>query len=275
MFSRERGEIDPLLLHRILQEGYAMGLRRVGLYTTGEMFMCKELITHIQSAKDIGYEYIYTDTNGSLASEEKLIDIIQAGVDSIKFSINAGTRETYLSIHGHDDFDKVVKNLKMCHKQKQIINPKLRIMVDITVTQKAEAEVKQLKRLVMPYVDAFISSYVRALPQIGDDTLFHQIKTVEVPAHNISIPCQMVLERVHVTYNGYLTACCADFNHDLLLADLNVMSLQEAWTSSNAINFRRRHVNNEVEGTMCHGCSLGRYIPYAPLDVLNNDKSME
>ena len=49
----KQGEIAPELLKRILQEAYAMGIRRVGVYTTGEMFLCKEIETHIRNAKEI------------------------------------------------------------------------------------------------------------------------------------------------------------------------------------------------------------------------------
>jgi molybdenum cofactor biosynthesis enzyme MoaA len=110
------GEIDIEFLKRVLQEAYDMGLRRVGLYSTGEMFLCKEVASHIRNAKQIGYEYIYSDTNGLLATKENLKKVIDAGIHSIKFSINAGTRETYRLIHGHDAFDQVLENLKICYK---------------------------------------------------------------------------------------------------------------------------------------------------------------
>ena len=36
---------------------------------------------------------------------------IDNGLDSIKFSIHGGTKDTYKKIHGKDDFDRVIKNL--------------------------------------------------------------------------------------------------------------------------------------------------------------------
>ena len=78
----------------------------------------------------------------------------------------------------------------------------------------------------------------------------------------------MVLNRIHVTYNGYLSACCIDFNHDLILADLNKMSLADAWTSESAVNFRKKHLLNQVEGTMCYGCSIGKFVPYEPYEYV-------
>jgi MoaA/NifB/PqqE/SkfB family radical SAM enzyme len=102
------GDIDPEFLKRILREAYDMGVRRVGLYTIGEMFLCKDIVTHIKNAKETGYEYIYADTNGALADKNNLEAVITAGLDSIKFSINAGKAETYKIIHGHDKFENLL-----------------------------------------------------------------------------------------------------------------------------------------------------------------------
>ena len=38
--------------------------------------------------------------------------MIDAGCDSIKFSINANNKKEFEEVHGYDDFDKVTENLK-------------------------------------------------------------------------------------------------------------------------------------------------------------------
>jgi len=263
--GHKHGEIDKDLLHRILVEGFQLGLRRVGLYTVGEMFLCKDIVTHIRNAKKVGYEYVYADTNGALANEERLESVIKAELDSIKFSINAGKKETYAVIHGRDDFDEVIGNLRICHKLKLKLNPKLKIMVSFVVTRQTE-EVELLQELVSPYIDVFVPHAVRAFFQQHDDDISHmRTKTYGGNERGNTIPCSMVLNRIHVTNNGYYSACCVDFNHDLLLADLKTMPLAEAWTSESALSFKRKHLLRQIEGTMCHGCSMGRFIPYSPL----------
>lgn len=260
--AQKQGEIDVPLLKRILSEGYEMGLRRVGLYTTGEIFMCKDAPVHIRNAKEIGYEYIYADTNGALASKENLEKVISAGLDSLKFSINAGKKETYAFIHGHDDFEQVIDNMKTCHELKKEINPGLKIMLSFIVTRQTMDEVELLRRITAPYVDTFIAHPVRAwLHQYDMDLSYLKI---EENTKSI-IPCGMVFNRVHVTYDGFLSACCIDFNHDLLLADLKTTSLQEAWTSENAVNLRKKHIQNQLEDTMCYCCSRGGHFPYKAL----------
>lgn len=50
---------------------------------------------------------MYLTSNGSLATPERIRAVIDAGLDSLKFSVNAPQRKLYAFIHGHDDFDKV------------------------------------------------------------------------------------------------------------------------------------------------------------------------
>lgn len=264
--QQKQGEIDVRFLKRILYEAYEMGVHRVGLYTTGEMFMCKEVATHIRNAKEIGYEYVYADTNGALASKENLEKVMTAGLDSLKFSINAGKSDSYRFIHGHDDFNRVIDNLKLCHELKKKINPRMKILVSFIVTKKTADEVEILRRMTAPYVDAFITHPVRWYLQQCDVDLSHlKMENSTTP----NVPCDMVFDRIHVTYDGFLSACCVDFNHDLLVADLNKTTLYEAWSSENAVSLRKRHIHDQLEGTMCYGCTRGRFVPYEALQISN------
>ena len=77
--------------------------------------------------------------------------------------------------------------------------------------------------------------------------------------------CSMVFDRIHITHNGFLTACCQDFNDDLLIADLKKVSLYDAWNGEKFKRFREMHLTKKLEGTLCHGCLNGIYQPYEPL----------
>jgi radical SAM protein with 4Fe4S-binding SPASM domain len=66
--------------------------------------------------------------------------------------------------------------------------------------------------------------------------------------------CHLPFNRIHVTQEGYLTLCCVDFQNYLALADLNKMSLAEAWTSERFREMRRRHLADQLTGTLCGRC---------------------
>jgi hypothetical protein len=77
----------------------------------------------------------------------------------------------------------------------------------------------------------------------------------------------MVFTRLHITFDGYLTGCCQDFNYDLLLADLKKTPLKEAWESRNALELRKAHIRKAVEGILCNNCIQEKYQRYTALKL--------
>jgi MoaA/NifB/PqqE/SkfB family radical SAM enzyme len=259
------GDIDHVFLKRILHEAYDMGVRWVGLYTIGEMFLCKNIVTHIKNAKEAGFEYIYADTNGALADKKNLESVITAGLDSIKFSINAGKTETYKKIHGQDKFETVIENLRICYELKQQLNQKMKILVSFVVTKENEDEIEILRGMVKPYINEYMVHPMSVRPCSETDK-----RNTLVPRMGKSmqeIPCSMVFTRLHITFDGFLTACCQDFNYNLLLADLKTTSLKKAWVSKNAIKLRQAHLNRNVEGFLCDNCVKPEFQKYTTLKL--------
>ena len=109
--KRRVGKMAPEMVESVLRQAYELGAREVGMYATGEPFIVPELPEYIRLAKEIGYTYVYLTSNGSLATPERIRAVVDAGVDSVKFSINAPERKLYEFIHGYDDFDKVYGHL--------------------------------------------------------------------------------------------------------------------------------------------------------------------
>jgi molybdenum cofactor biosynthesis enzyme MoaA len=85
--KRKIGKIEPEFVKNILRQAYELRTREVGFYATGEPFLVKELPEFIALAKSTGYGYVYLTPNGAVATPERIRAVIDAGLDSIKFSI--------------------------------------------------------------------------------------------------------------------------------------------------------------------------------------------
>ena len=85
--------------------------------------------------KQKGYEYVYITSNGALAEPERMKKAIDAGVDSIKFSINAVEREAYKLIHGRDELEAVLKNLEWLYGYKEKHQIPINIYVSSVATR--------------------------------------------------------------------------------------------------------------------------------------------
>ena len=56
-----------------------------------------------------------------LGGPDKFRELLDAGLSSIKFSINGGTREAYLRAHGKDHFDRAVENVRFTNAYRKTL----------------------------------------------------------------------------------------------------------------------------------------------------------
>ena len=92
--------IETNLAYDLMKQAYVAGCTDLAFQATGEPFMDKRLTDFVSEGKRIGFDYIYINTNGALATPDKVNPVAQAGLDSIKFSINGASREEYKQVHG-------------------------------------------------------------------------------------------------------------------------------------------------------------------------------
>jgi molybdenum cofactor biosynthesis enzyme MoaA len=270
--ERKIGRLSLELYEEFLKQATDLGLEEVGLYTTGEPFLMKNINDYIKLAKKYGIKYVFITTNGALTSPEKLVSAIEAGLDSIKFSVNAGSKESYRLVHGKDDFDKVINNIKFLSNYREKNNIDLKLMVSCVVTKEVEDEQDLLKDLILPYIDEIVfygvnSQFGQSLDQIK---LLKSNLSDDPPPIGTADPCSMIWNRVHVTREGYLTLCCADYENALTYADLNSTTLKEAWHNSTITNMRKRHKTQCLDGTLCKNCLYGTEEAHYPLSDIGH-----
>lgn len=75
---------------------------------------------------------------------------------------------------------------------------------------------------------------------------------------SMSIPCYMLWNGLYITYEGYATACCADYQNYFVYADLNKTTIKEAWHNEIITDLRKRHIEGSVDGLPCGTCVYGK-----------------
>lgn len=243
-----------------------LGTREVGFYATGEPLINSDLERYIAKAKKIGYTYIYITTNGALLTKDRMKSIITAGVDSIKFSINAGTEKRYEAIHGSKDFNKVLKNLRHLYDYRVQIGGAFKIYVSTILTRYTIEDGKILHELIKNIVDDHL--IMHCINQAGS---MHEINTLLAMEEDTSPyaskgGCPLPFNKLHISYEGYLDMCCADFQNYLAVADLNNCSLKEAWECALFQDMRRKHRQGALEGTLCYNCLHNKREKICPIN---------
>ena len=250
-----------------------LGLEEVGLYATGEPFMTKNLEQYISIAKKHGLKRVYLTSNGALASLEKVKSCHLSGLDSIKFSINAIDRESYKLIHGSDDFDSVISNLREIKNWIDSSGEKLQLLCSCVMIP-AFGDIRQ------EHTKQFGKYFEEILYQFSDSQggqAYEFTDEIGVSPHGIFAnygieklsstvkPCPMVWNRYHLTAEGYLTACCVDYELDLVFSTLQTESLEQAWNNQIVQKLRTAHINTSLDGLLCNQCLRNTKLPFEPI----------
>lgn len=267
---------DPELVYKILKEAYREGAKSVGLYATGEPFLSKELENYIKYAKDTGYDYVYITTNGAACTPKRVELAIKNGLDSIKFSIHAGTIETYKKIHGKDDFTRVIKNLKWVDEYRKKNNLKLKIYVTMVETHENKKEVDLLKKIVAPHIDGWdphlMNNSCGTMPENND---IGDIQEKNIRGRGHSGICFQPFGSFTITAEGYMSGCVLDYHKALIIGDCNKKSLKDIWESTIYQDWRKRHLEDKTKGYICYNCIYNKNEPYDSIIPGTLEKPLE
>ena len=246
---------------RLMKDFFDFGVRDIGLFATGEPFMRNDFVDFVKEAKRIGYSYVFINTNGILATPERAQGVLEAGLDSVKFSINAPTKELYKEVHGVDAFDQVIENIKWFHRYRQEHKLHYKLYASMVMNSKVR------NKAIWEHFHVMLSRYLDDLSwrecsnqggnilennsteEINKDNLLGSLKKDQFTGK-----CPDPFFRCTVTPQGYLSACVVDYQNYLIIADLNTIPIKEAWHSQVFVDFRKRHINNDLKGLMCYQC---------------------
>lgn len=237
----------------------------------GEPFVSKNLSKYIKYAKEIGYKYVFITTNGALADFDSIKDVMDSGLDSIKFSINGGSRETYKKIHGCDDYDKVIENLKFAYEYKRKKGLNIKILSSFVVTKYTKDEIDMHYNNIKPYIDDVVFFYAASFAgQMKEEIegLRVEIDNIKVPKYKKKnkLPCPELFRTICITAEGYLTLCCSEALNYLVVEDINNMTLSEAWHSERMKKIRQKHLQGDIEGILCYNCMYEEDQEYKPIN---------
>lgn len=256
--TRDKGFAETPMMEGIVSEARSLGAEVISFHSGAEPFVSPDLEHFIEYAKSLSYSYIYVTTNGSLATPERLSKAFDAGLDSIKFSVNAGTQEVYEQIHGRNHFERVLSHIRFATRYREEKGLAVYIGVSFVETRENAHTFDSLKALLEDDVDEIV--HYPVANQSGQMPGISELSIMD------GAPCSLPFKRLHVSREGYVRLCCADYQNNLALSDLRDKGLEEAFYSEAFQEMRRRHLEDRLQGTLCHNCIHNTNDPIEPLN---------
>lgn len=249
--TRERKNLDLTFGKKILSDLFSAGVREVGFTGNGEATLNPNLPEFVLYAKQLGYIYIYLTTNGNGASDELFLSLMKNGIDSLKFSINADNKEDYAKVHGVglSAFDTVIDRVNMLDRYRKENNLQTKLYVSCV----GDVDIEKIKKL-LPGVDEVLAYPIHN----------HSSQIDNLSDYSGRESCNYPFYRSHITVEGYVKMCCADFQNFLIMGDLNKNSFMEIWNGPVYTMVRKKFLKNDYSGLLCAGCMSGKYTPAEP-----------
>jgi radical SAM protein with 4Fe4S-binding SPASM domain len=261
-----RWDMNFALFKRITREMREAGVEEIGVFYLGESFMNPGLLADCVAylKQQIGMPYVFLTSNASMAFPEAVEACMQAGLDSLKWSVNAADREQFEQIMAVSGklFGRALENIEAAwnlRREKRYETGLYASSIRYDGEQQRKME-KLLAEKVIPYVDrhywlplysmgAFATKREKELGYLPTAGNQGRLGALREP-----LPCWSAFTEGHVTADGKLSACCFDATSNWSMGDLTKQPFMEAWNSPEFVNLRAAHLRKDVRGTLCEEC---------------------
>lgn len=223
----------------------------LGLSAKGEVLVNKEFAQIIESCKkDFSIPYVYFSTNGALLTNEKAIELLEAGVDSIKFSINALDANSYKNVHLVDDFDLVIENFKNLLLLKKSEYKHLKITISSVIDMDEKILKGEFKKI--------IGDNFNLIDNISVYALTYTPKLEEVSLEQVvTKKCSIPFNEIYINSDGSLALCCKDYFDEISFGSLKDNDFMELYNSKAFTEIREMHEKSEFpDNHLCKNCLL-------------------
>jgi MoaA/NifB/PqqE/SkfB family radical SAM enzyme len=242
---RAQGVMSRELFRKIVDECAGLGITHVRMHNYGEAFLDRHLTEKVRYAKDKGIKEVGMISNGSLITEKVARAVIEAGLDAINISVDAGGKEVFEQTRIGLNYDKVIANIERLVRIRSELgrnHPKL-ILSFVRQNNSADEQ-------------AFIEHW-RAIADKIHITELHNWGGTLNHESDVNYPCYRPWLTFTVLWDGRVSLCCADFDGKTILGDLKTQSIQDIWNSDAYRAVRREHLESGGP-EVCRACDLPR-----------------
>ena len=259
-----RSEIFDLIVENI--EKHLDKVKVVVLYHGGEPLLNSKLPDMIRELKSIGIPFIKTVSNGMMLNTEIGERLIEAGLDSIEFSLDGESPEDNNSIRRNSDYQKILGNIKSFIDLKNEKKSELP-SVAISMTQflrhslkspKLQAEIPVFIKqdLGEAYLSQLNMNAVLAMQWPGLELSGRFDLYVEDEKNDANY-CDHVINTVTVRWNGDVVPCCYDLTTMLLMGNILESDIADIWNNASYRELRNS-ISQRRFKPLCEHCNVVR-----------------
>lgn len=255
VMKRRLGTMDSALFRRIIDQCVALGVKTVSLHGFGEPLTDRLFVERAKYAKDRGIPHVGTTSNGALMTADLAEAAILAGLDQINFSLDAYSREAYGKIRVGLPFEVVMNNVRdFINLRNNLGRRKPLVTVDLIENQHNQGETKPFINRWKGIADlvnittlhTWAGSYRE---KVGSGQLHRKSEVIKRE------PCRFLWTDMVINWDGRVSACCQDYEANLVVGDATKTPLKEIWRGKVLSFLREKHLAGRMEEIpLCRNC---------------------
>lgn len=242
------------LFEKIIIDLKGLGQSSVPLHTIGEPLINPLLEEYFKILRFYNIS-TFLSTNGQVL-DKKLDLLIRYSdvIDTLRFSIDGATKETYEKIRRPGKFDKLIENLDIfndINKNKKFFK---NVMIDSIVSEDVQSELAYHLQFYSKYTD-MNNIGLHLIGGLSPDNSYFLHKSILKNHIVLNNPCKQLQQGLHILNDGRVTACCRDYNGDLIYGSIMEQSPEELINGPRIKQLREFHVLNKFPPDhMCSNC---------------------
>ncbi len=256
--GRNHGIIDFELYKKIVDDicEFEKHIKVLRLYKDGEPLLHPKFVEMIRYAREKKCaERIDTTTNASLLTQQKNLEIIEAGLDRINISIEGINSEQYKEFSDYKiDFEKLVYNIRHLYENKKA---DCEIIIKINGDIMTEDDKKRFYQLFGDIADGvYIEHIMSCWPEfelhdveVNQEYGIYgqQIKEVEV--------CPYVFYSFSINSDGSASLCFLDWSRKLIIGDVKSESVKDMWNGEKLLSYQKMFLMKKRKAhPICGNC---------------------
>jgi hypothetical protein len=249
--KRRQGIIDQHLYQQIIEECvfYKSDLM---LSWVGEPTLDPGLVQKITSAKSSGIRWVGLATNGMTMDERLSREIIEARLDTITFSVDGATKDTFEAVRRGTSFQTVTQNIeRFISLRNRMGKDKPHININFRKMQSNRHEWELLKRSWRNRVNS-ISCWI-----LSEGQKEHYPFTPQERLYKRRLPCFWLWQSLPIYISGKVGLCCCFAKEELLTGDCTTQSIREVWNGEVFARYRNAHRQLQFHALpVCRNCNL-------------------
>ncbi len=224
------------LVIKLIDQASELGVPSMKFNWRGEPLLHPQLPDFIVYAKKKGILETIINTNATKLDETYSKKLIDSGLDLLIFSFDGGSKKTYEKLRPgrfkENRFESIYKNIvEFCKLKKKLGSYYPRTKIQMVLTKETMKEKNSFYKLFEDYVDDIsVKQYTERGGQIKNlkysdekikkilsennlkkDSEILTYSDEEIYASTGRLPCEQPFQRLLITYDGRVSACCYDW----------------------------------------------------------------